>query len=293
MSLKSMTGFGRAESINKQSRISVELKSVNSRFLDLSIKMPKTFNAVESKLRQRLKEHIARGKVDVYISYEDLSKGSRVLRLNVELAEEYLASAERLREALGLEGTLGLSQLLSQPEVLELCEESREPEELWEELEPVLERALESFVEARALEGESLGRDLLEKLDSMEGIVSRIEDRAPEIVDAYEKRLRERVTELLGAAAVEESRIVQEVTIYADKVSTDEELVRLHSHINGMRKKLLSGGELGRELDFLTQEMNREANTILSKANDLISSDEAIGLKTLIEKLREQIQNLE
>lgn len=293
MNVNSMTGFGREEAVLFGGRISVELKSVNSRFLDLNIKMPKKFNALEAKIRQQVKGYIARGKVDLYISHEDFSEKSKSLHLNLSLAKEYLHSMESLATELGLPAELRLQQIAMQPEVLVLSEESEEPEALWEELCPVLKAALERFVETRAEEGENLKRDLLEKLSSMEEIVRRIEERAPEILASYERRLRDKVTELLGTADIDEGRIVQEVTIYADKVCTDEEIVRLHSHIDNMKKKLQRGGELGRELDFLAQEMNREANTTLSKANDQIVTEDAIQLKTLIEKIREQIQNIE
>lgn len=293
MDLRSMTGFGGAESSSADSRISVELKSVNSRFLDLNIKMPKCLNALEARIRQRIKTKLARGKVDLYITYEDYSERGRKLRLNMELARAYFEAMQQIGTELGLSREVSVRQIAMQPEVLQLSEEGEEPEALWEQLRPALDTAVQHFVEARTLEGENLGRDLLTKLSEMEELVCRIELRAPEIVANYEKRLRDKVTELLGGSGIEESRIVQEVTVYADKVCTDEELVRLHSHVDNMRKKLGQGGEVGRELDFLAQEMNREANTTLSKANDLIVSEDAIRLKTLIEKIREQVQNLE
>ena len=174
-----------------------------------------------------------------------------------------------------------------------LSEESEDDDALWESLKPSLVGALERFAETRVMEGENLQKDLLGKLSEMETIVNRIDARSPEIAAAYEARLRAKVSELLEGTGIDEARIVQEVTIYSDKICTDEERVRLHSHIKNMRTKLQNGGLVGRELDFVAQEMNREANTTLSKANDLIVSEDAIGLKTLIEKIREQIQNLE
>ncbi len=292
MELKSMTGFGRAEANEAEYRITAELKSVNSRFLDLNIKMPKKLNALEGQIRGLVKQYLARGKADLYITCEEFTDRGQSLRLNLGLAEEYYASLKKLSDALGVENRVTALQLAGLPEVLKLSEESEDDDALWERLQPVLEAALQQFVKNRELEGVNLRADLLQKLDSMEEIVGRIEARAPEITAAYEKRLRERVEEMLGAAA-DPQRIVQEVTIYADKVCTDEELVRLRSHISNMRKKLQDGGAVGRELDFLAQEMNREANTTLSKANDLIVSGDAINLKTLIEKIREQVQNIE
>lgn len=293
MKLKSMTGFGRAEVSNDQYRLSVEVKSVNSRFLDLSIKMPKKFNALEANIRNTVKEYISRGKVDLFITYESFSEKGKALRLDLPLAKEYLESMRTLVNALGVEDNVKVTNLASLPDVLVLSEESEDDEALWESLKPSLVGALERFSETRVMEGENLQKDLLGKLSEMEAIVNRIDARSPEITAAYETRLRAKVSELLEGTGIDEARIVQEVTIYSDKICTDEERVRLHSHIKNMRTKLQNGGLVGRELDFVAQEMNREANTTLSKANDLIVSEDAIGLKTLIEKIREQIQNLE
>lgn len=293
MKLKSMTGFGRAEVSNDQYRLSVEVKSVNSRFLDLSIKMPKKFNALEANIRNTVKEYISRGKVDLFITYESFSEKGKALRLDLPLAKEYLESMRTLVAALGVEDNVKVTNLAALPDVLVLSEESEDDEALWESLKPSLVGALERFSETRVMEGENLQKDLLGKLAEMEAIVNRIDARSPEITAAYEARLRTKVAELLEGTGIDEARIVQEVTIYSDKICTDEERVRLHSHIKNMRTKLQNGGLVGRELDFVAQEMNREANTTLSKANDLIVSEDAIGLKTLIEKIREQIQNLE
>lgn len=293
MNLKSMTGFGRAEVSNDQYRLSVEVKSVNSRFLDLSIKMPKKFNALEANIRNTVKEYISRGKVDLFITYESFSEKGKALRLDLPLAKEYLESMRTLVNALGVEDNVKVTNLASLPDVLVLSEESEDDDALWESLKPSLTGALERFSETRVMEGENLQQDLLGKLAEMEAIVNRIDERSPEITAAYEARLRAKVSELLEGTGIDEARIVQEVTIYSDKICTDEERVRLHSHIKNMRTKLQNGGLVGRELDFVAQEMNREANTTLSKANDLIVSEDAIGLKTLIEKIREQIQNLE
>lgn len=293
MKLKSMTGFGRAEVSNDQYRLSVEVKSVNSRFLDLSIKMPKKFNALEANIRNTVKEYISRGKVDLFITYESFSEKGKALRLDLPLAKEYLESMRTLVNALGVEDNVKVTNLASLPDVLVLSEESEDDDALWESLKPSLTGALERFSETRVMEGENLQQDLLGKLAEMEAIVNRIDERSPEITAAYETRLRAKVSELLEGTGIDEARIVQEVTIYSDKICTDEERVRLHSHIKNMRTKLQNGGLVGRELDFVAQEMNREANTTLSKANDLIVSEDAIGLKTLIEKIREQIQNLE
>ena len=293
MDLKSMTGFGRCEISNDIYRLSVEVKSVNSRFLDLNIKMPKKFNALEANIRNTIKEYISRGKVDLFITYDEFGEGSKALRLNLDLAKEYLDSMRKICTELSVDDNIKVTNIASLPDVLVLSEESEDDDELWNRLNPALTKALSNFVDTRISEGINLKKDLLQKLDDMEAIVLRIDERSPEITAAYEQKLRAKVTELLGSTGIDESRIVQEVTMFSDKICTDEERVRLHSHIKNMRLKLSSGGSVGRELDFLAQEMNREANTTLSKANDLIITDDAIGLKTLIEKIREQIQNLE
>ena len=284
MEIRSMTGFGRAEYADAVYRISVEVKSVNSRFLDLNIRMPKQFNANESNIRKVLKDYVTRGKMDLFINYEAFSGGEQSVHLNLSLAGE---------SEYAIPDNVSVMNIASMPEVLSLSEESEDDALLFERLEPVLRQALEMFVENRTREGENLKKDLLDKLSEMEQIVGRIDVRAPEIVAAYEKKLHDKVAELLGTTGIDEDRIVEEVTIYSDKVCTDEERVRLHSHIKNMEKKLIDGGSVGRELDFLAQEMNREANTTLSKAQDLVTADDAIALKTLIEKIREQVQNIE
>lgn len=293
MDLKSMTGFGRCERITERCRLNVELKSVNSRFLDLSIKMPKKFNALEAAIRNTVKQYIARGKVDLYISYDDYAEASTSLRYNKAIAEEYMKYLQQMAEDFSIVNDTKVSMLSRMPEVLVLDETSEDDEELWALLEPVLVQALQEFVLTRISEGENLKKDLLGKLEEMQKLTEKIEQRAPEILTAYRNKLMAKVNEILDSSSIDESRIVAEVTIFADKICTDEEIVRLKSHISSMQSKLNGGGSVGRELDFIAQEMNREANTTLSKANDIIVSEDAIALKTLIEKIREQVQNLE
>ncbi len=305
MNVRSMTGFGRAEGICEDARISVEMKSVNSRFFDLNLKMPRRLNALEGDIRSSLKEKIRRGKLDVYISYEDYREHGKTVHADLGLAQEYLKRMlemkSRLEELAEMQGEKDgridfrlrpLETIFRMPEIF-TTSEMQEEEELWEKLSPVLEEAIRKFVETRGTEGEFLRRDLLLKLTEMEELVERIEARSPELRSLYEARLTEKIRELLGDAEIDPQRILTEAAIYADKICTDEEMVRLHSHIAAMRNRLLEGGDVGRELDFLAQEMNREANTTLSKANDITVSQDAISLKTMIEKIREQVQNLE
>ncbi len=291
--VKSMTGFGRYEAVTEEYKISVEIKAVNHRYLDMSIKMPKKFSYFEAGIRTLLKNYIQRGKVDVYISYEDYTEGNLCLKYNESLAAEYMDAFRKMAERFGIENDVKVSALSRYPEVLTMEEVPEDEEHLWQVLSQAAEEAARRFVDSRVAEGERLKEDLVTKLDDMLRLVDFIEERAPRLLVEYRQKLEDKVKELLASAAVDESRIAAEVTIYADKICVDEEMVRLRSHIVATREKLLAGGTVGRELDFIAQEMNREANTTLSKSNDLEISDKAIALKTEIEKVREQIQNIE
>ena len=291
--LKSMTGFGRCENITDEYRISVEMKAVNHRYLDLSIKMPKKFNYFEASIRTLLKKYIQRGKVDLFINYEDYTQGNMCLKYNRALAAEYMDYFNKMAEEFSIQNDVKVSTLAKFPEVFSMELAPDDEEHLWGILSAALEDAAVRFVQSREVEGEHLKNDLLGKLDYMTGLVDYIEGRSPQILTEYRAKLEAKVQELLNGTAMDEGRIAAEVTIYADKICVDEETVRLRSHIENTRKDLLSGGSVGRKLDFIAQEMNREANTILSKSNDLSISDKAIALKTEIEKVREQIQNIE
>ena len=291
--IKSMTGFGRCEAVTDECKISVEIKAVNHRYLDLSIKMPKKFNYFEAAMRTLLKDYIQRGKVDVFITYEDYTEDQVSLKYNSTLAAEYMKNFEKMAEQFGLEDDVTVSMLSRCPEVLTMEQVPEDEEHMWAMLQEVLKGAAENFVETRLREGENLKNDLIGKLDHMLSMVDFIEERSPKILEEYRQRLGDRVRELLQNSTIDESRILTEVTVFADKICVDEETVRLRSHIEGMKKELLAGGSVGRKLDFIAQEMNRESNTILSKSNDLEISDQGILLKTEIEKVREQIQNIE
>ena len=291
--IKSMTGFGRCEIARGERKISVEMKSVNHRYLDVSIKMPKKLNFFETAIRSELKNHIQRGKVDLFIAYEDLTESNVCVKYNKELAAEYMMYLSRMAEDFSLENDIRVSALSRYPEVLSMEEQTPDEEELWQLLAEAVRGAAEGFVETRVREGENLKNDLLGKLDGMLEHVDYITERSPLIVAEYKQKLRDRVKDLLEDANVDENRQLMEVTIYADKVCVDEELVRLRSHIETTKESLQQGGSIGRKLDFIAQEMNREANTILSKTSDLAISNRAIELKTEIEKVREQIQNIE
>ena len=291
--IKSMTGFGRAEYIDEKRKITVEIKAVNHRYLDCSIKMPKKLGFFEASIRTLLKDYIQRGKVDIYITYEDYTEENFNLKYNRDMAKAYYSYLKEMAEEFGIENDVRVSTLSRYPEVFSLEEANVDEDEIWSDLEKVVRDAASAFVDARIKEGDNLKRDLTDKLDKMLSYVDEIEKRAPEIIDAYRKDLSAKVADLLADSAIDESRILGEVTLYADKICVDEEIVRLRSHIGTTKDILSEGGSVGRKLDFIAQEMNREANTILSKANDLITSDIAINLKTDIEKVREQIQNIE
>lgn len=289
----SMTGFGRAEASEGKRKFTVELKSVNHRYLDLNIKMPKQLNALESEIRSLLKEQIGRGKVDVYITCEKEHEDAVSLKYNASLAASYLKYLRAMAEEFELEDDIRVSTLSRYPDVFVMEETPADEEELWNGLREALTGACRQFVAARAAEGENLKADLLDKLEELLSDVQFIEKRSPEIMAEYRQRLEDKVKELLGDRQLDDARIATEVTIYADKICVDEETVRLKSHIFSMKDALTKGGAIGRKLDFIAQEMNREANTILSKANNIEISDVGINLKTGIEKIREQIQNIE
>ncbi len=291
--IKSMTGFGRCEVQEGQRKITVEMKSVNHRYLDVAMKMPKKLNFFEAAIRSELKNFIQRGKVDLFINYEDYTQTNVCVKYNRELAEEYLKYLNQMAEEFSLDNDVRVSALSRYPEVLTMEEQTVDEEKLWKLLEQAIKGAAQGFVETRIKEGENLKNDLLEKLNEMLGHVDFITERSPQIIAEYRQKLRDKVKDLLEDSKVDENRLLTEVTIFADRVCVDEELVRLRSRIEATKEALIQGGSIGRKLDFIAQEMNREANTILSKSSDLEISNRGIELKTEIEKVREQIQNIE
>lgn len=291
--IKSMTGFGRCELSEGERKVTVEIKTVNHRYLDVAMKMPKKLNFFDSAIRTVLKEYLQRGKVDVFVTYEDLSESNVSLVYNQKVAEQYVEYFRRMEEQFGLENDMKVSVLVRCPEVLVMEEQQEDEEEIWLLLERAVRGACEKVVETRVREGEALKKDLLAKLDEMRKMAAFIEDRSPQIMAEYRQKLEAKVQDLLSDAQTDEGRIAMEVTLFADKICVDEEIVRLRSHVEATKEALEAGGSIGRKLDFIAQEMNREANTTLSKANDLEISNCAIDLKTEIEKVREQIQNIE
>ena len=244
--IKSMTGYGRAEYADEDLKIAVEIKSVNNRYLDIGIKMPRQLGMLESGIRAELKKYISRGKVDVYITYEDLKEANMQVKYNSKIAGEYLKYLSQMAKEYGLDNDIRVSTLSKYPDVFTMEEEPMDPVQLWERLRAVVCEAAENFRGARLREGEYLRNDLIGKLDEMQGHVDFITERSPQIVAAYRQRLYDKVKELIGDAVVDDSRIVQEVTIYADKVCVDEELVRLQSHIKATREALDGSEGVGR-----------------------------------------------
>ncbi|MBR2755444.1 MAG: YicC family protein [Lachnospiraceae bacterium] len=289
----SMTGFGRAELSESDKKFTVEIKSVNHKYFDLNIRMPRKFNLFESNIRNLLKEYASRGKIDLYISYEDLSESGTSLKYNKALAQEYYHFYKQIQEDFNIDDDIRTSTIARSTDVLVLEEQEINEEEMWSLLERPLKEAFSAFRSAREKEGEALKQNILGKLDEMQGHAAFIEERLPQIISEYREKLTERVKELLENSQIDEGRIAAEVTMYADKIAIDEELVRLSTHIRHMKDILEKGGESGRNLDFIAQEMNRESNTILSKSNDIDITNRGIELKTCIEKIREQVQNIE
>ena len=292
--IRSMPGFGHGEVSNdKNQKVTVEMKSVNHRYCDISLKLPKKLAMFEANIRNIMKEYASRGKIDIYVSYEDLSETAVSLHYNQAMAAEYMQVFKKMQEDFGIETKITAEALAKYPEVVTLEEVQQDEEVWWELLEAALRQAAEKFVETRTIEGANLKKDLLGKLDQMAADVAFIERRSPQIIAEYRAKLEEKVKEFLEDSAIEENRIAAEVTLYADKIAVDEEIVRLQSHISSMTDVLESDESIGRKLDFMAQEMNREANTILSKSSDVDLADHAIELKTNVEKVREQIQNIE
>lgn len=293
--IKSMTGFGRFEKLTERYKISVEIKSVNHRYCDMNIKMPKKFNMFENKIRNLMKAYINRGKVDIFINFTSYADGTVEVTYHSDVAKGYVEAICKAEKEFSLTPGVGLSgaSLIRFPDVISLEEQSEDMEQYYPYLEEALKAAGQQFVNARETEGAHLQKDIFDKLDGIERLVDFVEERSPQILKEYREKIQAKVEEFLGDSKIDESILATELTIYADKVCVDEETVRLRSHIKNMRDTLNKEEAIGRKLDFIAQEMNREANTILSKANDQDISEKAIDLKTEIEKIREQIQNIE
>ena len=320
----SMTGFGRCEYSDELRRVVIEMKSVNHRYCDISVKLPRSISRFEPEIRKRLKKYVERGKVDVFITYSSMQSSGTVVKYNKDILDQYMEHFKKMEEDYGLTEDYKPTVIARYPDVFTVEENYYVEDEEYQIIEKVLDEAGKQFKESRAKEGANLAKDLIQKMDELESYTCQVDELAPKVIEEYQTKLTEKVKNLLETADIDESRIVQEVAIYADRVAVDEELVRLHSHIKAVRdmmadalnseedysaeadaegaqaaenqkagKNQNSNNSIGRRLDFIIQEMNREANTTLSKSDTLSVTDIGINMKTCIEKVREQVQNLE
>lgn len=292
--LRSMTGYGKGEASNNDFRIKAELKSVNHRYLDITVKLPRYLIYLEESIKKTVKEKLGRGKVDVFIILEFESLSSLDVKVDIPLARSYKEALEELRSQLGIEDSVRLNNILSIQDVVKTEKRDLDESSVWEILGSALETALDNILFMREAEGEQLRSDMLEKLQNIEYIAENIKERAPLVVEEYRKKLNERITALIeDPKLIDQDRLAMEVAVYADKSSIDEELTRMKSHISQFRYIVDEEGTVGRKLDFLIQEFNREVNTIGSKSSDSIVVNKVVELKSEIEKIREQVQNIE
>ena len=301
----SMTGFGRSEYSDEARRIIIEIKSVNHRYCDVSVKLPRSISRFEPELRKRLKLYAERGKIDIFVTYNNLKSSGYNVKYDKEIAEQYMKHLRSIEEDFGLEEEYKPTVIARFPDVFTVEENYFVEDEEYEIIEKVFDEAGKQFKESRAAEGKRLSDDILDKMQELEELTCQVDELAPKVIEEFREKLTERVEKLLSNTEIDDARIVQEVTIYSDKVAVDEELVRLHSHVAAVREMLSEDAQgndesssdkkssIGRRLDFIVQEMNREANTTLSKSDTLAVTDIGIDMKTCIEKVREQVQNIE
>ena len=292
--IRSMTSFGRAQSEEgKDSYFSIEMKSVNHRYLDINIRMPRMILALEEKIRNIISKRLNRGKVDVFINYKNYGNNVGKANLNMKLAKDYYDCLKQIQSELSIIDDISTIQIAKFPDVINLEEPEENLDNIFNEIAPLIECALNLMEEMRSKEGEKLKEDILSKIQIIETYVEEIEKVADSIPKNYKKKLEERLTELLSGVDIDESRIALEVAILSDKAAVDEEITRLRSHLSQMKSTLDLDEPIGRKLDFIIQEMNREANTIASKSTDINITNKVIEVKNTIEKIREQVQNIE
>lgn len=291
--MKSMTGYGKAEYKDDKFSLTVEVKTVNNRFLDLSPKYPRYLMALEDVIRNTVSSKIKRGKADLFITLEKVGDSLITLTVDEALAKEYYEASKKIADSLSLKNDLTVASLLKTPDVVKQSQDEIDLDELSPILQKTIENALDNLNKMREYEGEKLKTDLLTRVSTIENLVEKIKEKAPQVAMEYKQRLLERVKEALESTNIDETRILQETAIFADKCNIDEELTRLGSHVSQFRKICESVGDVGKKLDFLVQEFNREANTVCSKSNDIDITDSALLIKCEIEKIREQIQNVE
>jgi uncharacterized protein (TIGR00255 family) len=291
--IRSMTGFGRGASQGNSKEFLVEIKTVNHRYSDVFVKLPRQLSFLEDRVRKIVGKSISRGKIDVFVSYENYGEDSRNVLIDEALTGAYLKALELMKDKFGVSDDISVSLIAKFPDVLRVEKVEEDEEVLWSHLKEAIDGALDSLITMRENEGQELKKNLLEKANYIENIIKEISLRSGETVKEYKQKLENRIKELLDQQTIDENRFATEVAFFADRCSIDEEIVRLGSHINQMRETLDIQQPIGRKLDFLIQEMNREINTIGSKANDLLITKDVVEIKSEIEKLREQIQNIE
>ena len=291
--VKSMTGYGRAREMRNGRDITVEVRSVNNRYLDCTVKMPRAYIFAEDRMKARVQQAISRGKVDVFVTIDASAADEAVVAVNEPLARGYYEALTRLKTMFSLPGEVTPEVLAKFPDVLAVTKAEEDVEAIAADICAVLDDALAAYNDMRAVEGEKLAADVAGRVTTIETVVGRVEERSPQTVAAYRQRLEAKMQEVLQSTTIDESRILTEAAIFADKVAVDEETVRLRSHIAQLRDMLQSSEPVGRKLDFLIQEVNRECNTIGSKCNDLTVARDVVNMKAEVEKIREQVQNME
>jgi len=291
--VRSMTGFGRGETRDEGRGFRVEIKSVNHRYSDIFVKIPRQVAFLEDKIRELTGKALSRGKVDVFITYEDMGEDSKSVFYDEALAKTYIEALHSLKDRFQLEDDISVSLIAKLPDVLRVEKVEEDEEKIWMLLKPALENALESLVKMRENEGKELKNNLMARVECIEKVLHRISLRAPEVVVEYKQKLENRIKDILEQQTIDENRLAMEVAFFADRCSIDEEITRLGSHLSQMKDTLNMDQPVGRKLDFLVQEMNREINTIGSKANDLQITKDVVEVKSEVEKMREQIQNIE
>ena len=291
--VKSMTGYGRAREMRNGRDITVEVRSVNNRYLDCTVKMPRAYIFAEDRMKARVQQAISRGKVDVFVTIDASAADAAVVAVNEPLARGYYDALTRLKTMFDLSGDITPEVLAKFPDVLAVTKAEEDVEAIAADICAVLDDALASYNAMRAVEGEKLAADVAGRITTIEAVVGKVEERSPQTVAAYRQRLEAKMQEVLQSTTIDESRILTEAAIFADKIAVDEETVRLRSHIAQLQAMLVSGEPVGRKLDFLIQEVNRECNTIGSKCNDLTIAQDVVNMKAEVEKIREQVQNME
>ena len=291
--VKSMTGYGRAREMRNGRDITVEVRSVNNRYLDCTVKMPRAYIFAEDRMKARVQQAISRGKVDVFVTIDASAADAAVVAVNEPLARGYYDALTRLKTMFDLSGDITPEVLAKFPDVLAVTKAEEDVEAIAADICAVLDDALAEYNAMRAVEGEKLAADVAGRITTIEAVVGKVEERSPQTVAAYRQRLEAKMQEVLQSTTIDESRILTEAAIFADKIAVDEETVRLRSHIAQLQAMLVSGEPVGRKLDFLIQEVNRECNTIGSKCNDLTIAQDVVNMKAEVEKIREQVQNME